>query len=186
MRLALVAVVAELGGARALQFSPDPALPREGLAGFELSTFGGENHLDMERVDRPNGAYDLVMASHVLEHVEDDLAALRELDRLSAPCGVVVLAVPDLLRVGATTEYGRARADKHGHWRVYGPDIVTRWRAAAPLWRGLGVVARDPVTGEADRLTLLSRSSARLEGLAVRLSTAGFAPFDAFAPPRLL
>jgi hypothetical protein len=117
----------------------------------------------------------------VLEHVRDDLAALAELDRITAPDGVVFLSVPDLLRVERMVEYGEARADKHGHWRIYGPDIRARWLAAAPMWRGVGVVAHDPVTGEPDRATLLSRSTARLAACADALRAAGFAPFDAFA-----
>ncbi len=175
------AIAPVLSGARVLQFSPDMSAPREPFAAFEVSEFGGPNHLDMAAIERPDSSYDLVIANHVLEHVEDDIAALAELARVAGPDGVVFLSVPDLLRVRRIKEYGYPRADKYGHWRLYGPDIVQRWRRAVPDWRGLGVVARDPVTDEPDRATLLSRNPERVATLAAALNEAGFAPFDAFA-----
>lgn len=166
---------------RVLQFSDDPSVPREAFAAFEVSHYGGENHLDLAAIDRPSGSVGLAVANHVLEHVEDDLAALAELDRITAPDGALVLSVPDLLRCERTVEYGRAREDKHGHYRLYGPDIGERWRRAAPLWRGLAVVARDPVTGEPDRLTILSRNAALLAAFEAALVEAGIETSNAFA-----
>lgn len=180
-RTVLDAIAGRLSGARVLQFSEDGSVPRERFAAFEVSVYGGANSLDLQAVDKPDGAYGLVVANHVLEHVADDRAALRELDRVTAPHGIVFLSVPDLLRCQRTVEYGRPRADKHGHYRVYGPDIVERWREAVPRWHGVGVVARDPVTGEPDRATLLGRDERRLAALAGDLSAAGLSPFDAFA-----
>ncbi|WP_202913309.1 class I SAM-dependent methyltransferase [Acuticoccus sediminis] len=179
------AIVPVLAGSRVLQFSPDTCAPREPFAHFEISEFNGPNHLDMADIARPAASYDLVIANHVLEHVEDDMAALGELGRITADEGVVFLSVPDLLRVARTKEYGYAREDKYGHWRLYGPDIVERWRRAVPDWLGLGVVARDPITDEPDRATLLSRSPERIAALAGALTDAGLEPFDAFAPARV-
>lgn len=176
----LAAIAPLFAGESVLQFSDDPSAPRAAFERFEVSVFGGPNSLDLAAIARPDGAYGLVIANHVLEHVEDDNAALAELDRITAPGGAVFLSVPDLLRVVRTREYGRARADKYGHWRLYGPDIVERWRRAAPHWGGVGVVAADPVTGAPDRATVLSRSRPRLRALSERLAAAGLAPFDAF------
>jgi len=179
-RVVFNAVAERLSRCRVLQFSEDCAAPRERFAAFEVSVYGGADSLDLAAIDRPDGAYGLVVANHVLEHVQDDIAALAELDRVSAPDGVVFLSVPDLLRCEATVEYGVARTDKHGHWRIYGPDITARWRRAAPSWHGIGVVAADPVTGAPDRATLLSRDPSHLEHLAGDLRDAGLNPFDAF------
>ncbi|UOM33428.1 bifunctional 2-polyprenyl-6-hydroxyphenol methylase/3-demethylubiquinol 3-O-methyltransferase UbiG [Acuticoccus sp. I52.16.1] len=175
------AVAPVLRGLGVLQFSPDPCAPREPFATFEVSEYDGPNHLDMAAIDRPDAAYDLVIANHVLEHVEDDIAALTEMARVAGPEGLVFLSVPDLLRVRRTKEYGYPRADKYGHWRLYGPDIVERWRRAVPDWQGLGVVAHDPVTAEPDRATILSRAPARLVPLRSALQAAGLDVFDAFA-----
>jgi SAM-dependent methyltransferase len=183
-RVVLDAVAGRLAGRRVLQFSEDGSVPRERFEEFEVSVYGGRNSLDLASIHRPDGAYGLVVANHVLEHVEDDVAALAELDRITAPGGVVFLSVPDLLRCARTVEYGEARADKHGHWRIYGPDIAQRWRRAVPEWRGVGVVAHDPVTDEPDRATLLGRDAALLEALGEDLRAAGLSPFDAFADER--
>jgi SAM-dependent methyltransferase len=175
-RVVLSALAPLFSGGRALQFSEDLALPREAFGTVEVSVYGGANSLDMAAIDRPDGSYDLVVANHVLEHVADDRAALAELARVGR---AVFLSVPDLLRVERTVEYGRPRADKHGHYRLYGPDIEARWREAVPDWAGIGVVAADPVTGAPDRATLLSRSGALLAAAAGRLEAAGLRPFAA-------
>ncbi|MBC7619414.1 MAG: class I SAM-dependent methyltransferase [Candidatus Saccharibacteria bacterium] len=54
----------------------------------------------MDRVDitdmniYPEGRFDWVICSHVLEHVMDDAAALREIHRILAPGGKAMLLVP--------------------------------------------------------------------------------------------
>lgn len=181
-RLVFEALRPLLAGTSALQFSDDPSAPRAAFGAFEVSIHGGANHLDMAKIDRADRSYDVVIANHVLEHLADDIAALGELRRVAGE-GLVILSVPDLLRVPATREYGGPRADKHGHYRIYGPDVAQRLRRAVPDWRALGVVPSDPVTAEPDRLTLLSPSSARLADCARHLAAAGLAPFDAFAEP---
>lgn len=175
-RLVLSALSPVFAGASVLQFSEDQSAPRQAFGRFEVSDYGGDNSLDMAAVDRPDGAYDLVIANHVLEHVADDRAALAELARIGR---ATFLSVPDLLRVERTVEYGRAREDKHGHYRLYGPDIADRWRAAVPGWGAVGVVGRDPVTGAEDRATVLSHDEALLAAVTAALHAAGYAPFKA-------
>jgi SAM-dependent methyltransferase len=43
----------------------------------------------------PDGSYDLVLASHMLEHSANPLAALREWSRVLRPGGAMVVIVPD-------------------------------------------------------------------------------------------
>jgi len=166
-------------GWSALQFSPDRSVPKAAFTSVEVSGYGGPNHLDLCAIKRADDAYDMAIANHVLEHVPDDHAALRELDRVTRPHGAVFLSVPDLLRVTATVEYGRAREDKHGHYRLYGPDLMGRVEAAVPHWHMIGVVANDPVTGAPDRATLFTRSGATRDAIAGHLDAAGLDPFDA-------
>jgi SAM-dependent methyltransferase len=42
----------------------------------------------------PGGAADVVLALDIVEHVEDDVAALREIARVLSPSGIAVLTVP--------------------------------------------------------------------------------------------
>jgi SAM-dependent methyltransferase len=49
---------------------------------------------DLAAIPRPDASYDAIICSHVLEHVADDRAAMRELHRVLAPEGFAVLQVP--------------------------------------------------------------------------------------------
>jgi SAM-dependent methyltransferase len=49
---------------------------------------------DITKIPEPNGAFDAVMCTEVLEHVPDPVAALRELARLIRPGGYLVLSAP--------------------------------------------------------------------------------------------
>lgn len=163
------------GGRRALQFSPDPAVDPEWFAAFELSVYGTPSGLDLAAIDRPDGSVDAVVCNHVLEHVGDDRAALAEIARILAPDGWLFLSVPDPVRMSATREYGTARADKHGHWRVYGPDVVERIAGAMPDFAVLSITARDPVTAAQDRSYLAARDGGLAAEAAARVVAAGAA-----------
>jgi SAM-dependent methyltransferase len=63
---------------------------------------------------------DLVCAFEVLEHIEDDVAALREWSQRLAPGGWVLLSVPaDPERFGPSDVSA-------GHYRRYGPDEIEK------------------------------------------------------------
>lgn len=49
---------------------------------------------DIGALPFPDGRFDLVFATDVIEHVDDDLAALREIRRVLKPGGRVLLTVP--------------------------------------------------------------------------------------------
>jgi SAM-dependent methyltransferase len=94
--------------------------------------------LDVTAIDLPDGAYDAVICSHVLEHVPDDGAAMRELRRVTAPGGWCLVMVPLALDRGATyedpaissPEERRREFLQADHVRLYAPDIIDRLRAA--------------------------------------------------------
>ncbi|OHC97111.1 MAG: glycosyl transferase [Sphingomonadales bacterium RIFCSPLOWO2_12_FULL_63_15] len=80
--------------------------------------------------------YDLFYASHVMEHVPDDMSVLRNIYRALKPGGEAWLIVPLWTK---PTEDGsfdippRERERRFGQWdhvRQYGPDIADRIRAA--------------------------------------------------------
>jgi len=94
--------------------------------------------LDVTALDLPDGAFDAVLCSHVLEHVADDGAAMRELCRVTAPGGFCLVMVPLALDREDTYEDPAitAPADREreflqfDHVRLYAPDIATRLRRA--------------------------------------------------------
>lgn len=81
---------------------------------------------DLTRLSFPDGSFDLVYCSHVLEHIKDDLAAIREVRRVLALGGIAILPVPIISDV--TVEYGKPNWHEHGHVRAPGPDYIERYR----------------------------------------------------------
>src|SRR5690606_3399425 len=103
---------------------------------------------DIQKIDRSDETYDMVICSHVLEHVRDDRAALKELLRIVKDDGFVYLAFPDPFREDVTRDWGFPKPEKHGHWRVYGADVVKRFEDYIPSQPVLAYRGQDPVTGE--------------------------------------
>lgn len=74
--------------------------------------------------------FDLVYASHVLEHVQDDATALAEIKRVAMSTAIAILPVPIL--GGETVEYSSPRAEECGHVRLPGMDYFDRYRRVFP------------------------------------------------------
>lgn len=88
--------------------------------------------LDLTALDLPDASFDAVMCSHVLEHVDDDAAAMRELRRITRQWCLVMVPL-DLARTSTyedptiTTPEARKRAFwQYDHVRLYAPDIADR------------------------------------------------------------
>jgi SAM-dependent methyltransferase len=94
--------------------------------------------LDMTDMGVRAEAFDVIIASHVLEHVVDDRAAMRELWRILRPGGTALVMVPlDASRPltfedpAITTPEARDAAYwQADHVRLYGRDFEDRLRAA--------------------------------------------------------
>lgn len=105
-------------------------------AGGELpeGVAGGSCNADVTRLPYPDGAFDRVIASEVLEHVDDDDAALSELVRVLRPGGVLAATVPATLPEkvcwSISDEYHAPKA-VGGHVRIYRRgELVERMEAA--------------------------------------------------------
>lgn len=149
---------------RVLHIAPEPALRArlEAVPGVDYLTADLEPGRAMVRMDitdirYPSGSFDLIYCSHVLEHVADDRLAMRELHRVVAPGGAVVIAVP--ITVGATVEDPaiedrEERRRLFGQWdhvRRYGPDVVERLEEAG---FGVEVVDAGDLADAGERLRL--------------------------------
>ena len=81
--------------------------------------------LDLTELDVADESFDVVYASHVLEHIPDDAAARSEIARVLRPGGFAVLPVPVVC--DATVEYPRPVATEAWHVRAPGPDYFDRF-----------------------------------------------------------
>jgi len=108
---------------RAIDLSPvavertHAALTRSGVSSVETSL------TDVLAVR--DECFDAVFAFEVLEHIEDDTAALRHMASLIAPGGVIVLSVPAHMGMWSPTD------DANGHVRRYEREELERKLAEA-------------------------------------------------------
>jgi SAM-dependent methyltransferase len=79
---------------------------------------------DIQRLSFADGDYDLVLCSHVLEHVPDDDAAMGELARILSADGLALISVPCDWASEKTRSFRHVRSE--GHYRHYGRDLVDR------------------------------------------------------------
>ncbi len=131
------------GTERLLHFAPEAGLERRLRAALglryvtaDLEPGRADLVLDLTALDLPDASFDVVLCVHVLEHVPDDAAALRELRRVLRPGGWGVVQVP-ILRdetdedPGVTDPEERLRRfGQADHVRMYGRDFADRLRAA--------------------------------------------------------
>jgi SAM-dependent methyltransferase len=105
---------------------------RRGRARGELH--GGVLRGDVFRLPFPDGAFDRVICSEVMEHVHDYGAAARELARVLRPGGTLGVTIPtaitEWLYLAATRRYFESPG---GHIRVFKPRDLARALARAGL-----------------------------------------------------
>lgn len=96
------ALIRMLGGALAV---------RSAACDFHVERFDGADldiaqvNLDREPLPYPDGEFDLVTCSEVVEHLENYRALLREAHRVTRPGGLLVLTTPNVLNAQSRMRY---------------------------------------------------------------------------------
>jgi SAM-dependent methyltransferase len=127
-----------------LHVAPEPCLePRlrarlgRGYITADLHDRHTDVRMDIMDIAYPDGTFDFVYCSHVLEHVADDRRAMREFRRVLKKDGRALLLVP-IVGGAHTFEDSRITDPKerervygqHDHVRSYGADYVDRLKDA--------------------------------------------------------
>lgn len=94
--------------------------------------------MNIEDIQFPDGEFDVIFCNHVLEHVDDDRRAMRELYRVMKPGGWGIMLVPLNPRRETTYEdpsitTKKGREEAFGQWdhvREYGIDYFGRLEEA--------------------------------------------------------
>ena len=156
-------------GMHAIQFSYDRAVDPRWFDSVEVSIFGCRNSLDLQAIDRADGSYDVAICNHVLEHIGNDREGFRELIRILKPEGILQFSVPFPQGRSTTEDWGYAKPELHGHYRIYGRDLVERFAEARSGVRILEVAGVDDVTGTPEFVYFASCDKDRIETLRSRV-----------------
>src|SRR5215831_16612021 len=130
-------------GAVLLHFAPERSLASlikplaKSYVSADIAPGRADKEINIENMAFGDQSFDVVLCSHVLEHV-DDIKALGEIHRVLRPDGLALVMLP--LIEGWTTTYenaevtgARDRALHFGqgdHVRFYGSDVRQRIRSA--------------------------------------------------------
>ena len=144
------------GPRRVLDVAPAPFIaaalsraPEVDYLSIDLESPLAMRHMDVTALDLPDATFDVLLCSHVLEHVPDDRAAMRELYRVLRPGGVAMLQTPWNRKAPDTDEDPTVtdeaervrRFGQADHVRMYGRDLLDRLTQA-----GWIIDVIDPVT----------------------------------------
>ena len=129
-------------GASVLHFAPERVLaarisnarPARYVKADLLPAAKGIVREDISKLSFGDCAFGVVIANHVLEHVADDRAAMKEIFRVLEPGGLAVLQTPYSDKLTDTFEDESIRDDaarlqaygQEDHVRLYGRDLFSR------------------------------------------------------------
>jgi SAM-dependent methyltransferase len=144
--LAYSRVLEEASSKRILHIAPERGVeprirrlqPREYIVGDLFPSQAHHRKIDVENLDFADGAFDLIICNHVLEHVEHPRKALAEFHRCLAPNGHLIAQTPYSPVLRHTFEMTKAATEpfavyyygQNDHVRLFGSDIADYFREA--------------------------------------------------------
>jgi SAM-dependent methyltransferase len=132
-----------------LHFAPEPLFAEEFRRLFRRVT---TTDLKMPDVDVQadicslpfaDASFDVVFASHVLEHIREDRRAMEEVRRVLRPGGLAIIEVP--IVSDRTVEYPSPNPYEYGHVRAPGQDYYSRFE---DLFSELEIITSDSIPSE--------------------------------------
>lgn len=109
-----------------LHFAPEPVFyslfKLYDYVTADISLTDVDLKLDIKDTNLGAKTFDLILCNHVLEHIDDDLKAINELERILKPLGRLILTVPGDWEREKIIKY--KRPDGNGHYRDYGLELI--------------------------------------------------------------
>jgi SAM-dependent methyltransferase len=93
----------------------------------DLNMIDVDHNVDLQELPFDDQSYDIVFASHVLEHIPNDIKAISEIKRILRPNGIAIIPVP--LVVEKTIEYPAPNQSECYHVRAPGLDYYDRYNS---------------------------------------------------------
>lgn len=137
---------AQLRGARVLHLAPEARLeplieacgPAEYVRGDLHPQRPHHQRLDAQALPFADGAFDLIICNHVLEHVHQPAAVLREFRRVLADGGMLIAQTPYSPLLKHTfeltelpdAEFAALFFGQNDHVRLFGEDIASHFHEA--------------------------------------------------------
>ena len=82
--------------------------------------------MDIHQIPFEDNRFDMILCNHVLEHVKDDIQAMKEIHRVLKPEGFAILQVPFFSPVGDVTFEDNSITDKREREKIFGQDDHVR------------------------------------------------------------
>lgn len=126
---------------KVLHIAPEPvfqkffkSMPNLDYISVDLNSRYAMLNMDITNITYEDCLFDVILCSHVLEHVGDDRKAMRELHRVLKPGGWAILQVPFLSELETTHEDANIKTPDErelafglkDHVRTYGLDYKDR------------------------------------------------------------
>lgn len=124
---------------RVLHFAPERAIaaglatnPQLLYVTLDMAPHAVNVRGDIASIPFGDGAFDLIICCHVLEHLPADAPALGEIARVLKPGAPALIMVPMLAQWESkvTLEFGGPQPRLSDHWRLYGGDLPGRIAAS--------------------------------------------------------
>lgn len=82
--------------------------------------------MDIHQIPFEENRFDIVLCNHVLEHVRDDIQAMREIHRVLKPGGFAILQIPFFNPIPDVTFEDPSVTDKREREKIFGQDDHVR------------------------------------------------------------
>lgn len=113
----------------------------------DLNSSRAMEKIDITNINYPNDSFDVILSSHVLEHIDNDHLAMTELNRIQRINGWSIHLVP--IDYSRTITYEDPEIDTpskrlniyghHDHKRVYGKDYPERLESVGFNVKSIGI-----------------------------------------------